>query len=375
MQGVPLDRAEQSFYDAVVDLDEKETYVRQEVHRMVDGGQITKYEREMMLEQNAERIASLKSEGRSTAKAVERREMLEHIDPQPPHRLRHEAAIVKLHRELAPLVRMEDAARGRLLSVRETQTLARKEEIMDEISYLEESSQGWFEDDDVFEFRLQAARARYVGRSKTKGSGGGGGGGGGARVTANAASLGKIRAPAAATSRWVTPGSSSQGWGKAGGAGGKKKKKGKGGAVFAAMMMNSDSDDEDEDESVDGNNEEEEEEEKVDVSASNKDEGATPVASAKKKSRNKKKKKKKKGGGSGGGQGHEISAEEDRALEVAVAQNAKDEDDSEKDEEQTAVARVFSFVATYIIPLIVAVLTWIFGLIFGKPKKSKKKSR
>jgi len=62
-------------------------------------------------------------------------------------------------------------------------------------------------------------------------------------------------------------------------------------------------------------------------------------------------------------------------LEVAVAQNTKDEDVSEKDKEQTAIVRIFSFVTTYIIPLIAAILTWIFALIFGKPKKSKKKSR
>jgi len=90
IKGVPLDRAEQSFYDEVVDLDEKATYVKQEVHRMVDSGQVTKYELDVMLEQNAERIASLKREGKSTTKAEERREMLEGIEPKPPHKLRHE---------------------------------------------------------------------------------------------------------------------------------------------------------------------------------------------------------------------------------------------------------------------------------------------
>ena len=59
------------------------------------------------------------------------------MQPAPPHRLRHEAEIHKLRLELQPLKNLEDGAKGRLLSVKETQALARKDEILEEIAKLE----------------------------------------------------------------------------------------------------------------------------------------------------------------------------------------------------------------------------------------------
>ena len=106
--------------------------------------------------------------------------------------------------------------------MKETQTLARKEEIEEEIAALEEASRGWFEDDDAFAARvLEAKRAFQATQSKKT------------KKTA-----GKFVTPSA--NKFVTPGSMKKGaWG---GAATKKKPKPKGGGVFAAMMMDSDSD-------------------------------------------------------------------------------------------------------------------------------------
>ena len=381
MNGQMLDEEEQHFYDIVVDLGEKEAHAKEEATAMVEAGELTAHERDMLLEQNAERIAALQKEGKKVPdKIFERKALLEGIASQAPApRLRHESKIAKLYKELGPLLRMEDAARGRLLSVKETQTLARKDEILEEIEYLEQSSQGWFEDDDLFHQRVESCRQKHA----KAGGGKKAAAGVGKRVTATSASLNKIRAPV--TNKWVTPGAGG-GWNSKTGTK-DKKKKGKGGAVFTAMMMDSDSDEEEDDEIV-----EEREEEEADghntnttsgdivakkneapASSSKPSASASTSGSSKKKS---KKKNKKKGGARSTGKNHS-SADENRALEAAVAENSvatsKGEEEMEN-VEQNSIVQVWTFLTTYIFPLIMALiglLTWIIGLLFGTAKKSK----
>ena len=379
MNGQMLDEEEQNFYDIVVDLGEKEAHAKEEATAMVEAGKLTAHERDMLLEHNAERIAALQKEGKKVPdKILKRKALLEGISsPTPAPRLRHESKIAKLYKELGPLLRMEDAARGRLLSVKETQTLARKDEILEEIEYLEQSSQGWFEDDDLFHQRVESCRQKHA----KAGGGKKAAAGGGKRVTATSASLNKIRAPV--TNKWVTPGAGG-GWNSKTGTK-DKKRKGKGGAVFTAMMMDSDSDEEEDDESV-----EEIEEEETDGRNTNTSSGdtvatkneapassskppasASTSASSKKKS---KKKNKKKGGATGK---NPSSADENRALEAAVAENAVATSKGEEEKEtveQNAIVQVWTFLTTYIFPLIltlIGLLTWIIGLLFGTAKKSK----
>ena len=377
MNGQMLDEEEQNFYDIVVDLGEKEAHAKEEATAMVEAGKLTVHERDMLLEQNAERIAALQKEGKKMPdKILKRKTLLEGISsPIPAPRLRHESKIAKLYKELGPLLRMEDAARGRLLSVKETQTLARKDEILEEIEYLEQSSQGWFEDDDLFHQRVESCRQKHA----KAGGGKKAAAGGAKRVTATSASLNKIRAPA--TNKWVTPGAGG-GWNSKTGKK-DKKNKGKGGAVFTAMMMDSDSDEEVEDERVEEIEEEETDIHNINTNTTSGDTVATeneaptssskPSASAstsgstsKKKS---KKKNKKKGGG--GTSRNPSSADENRALEAAVAENAVATSKGEEKEEQTAIVQVWTFLTTYIFPLIIGLLTYIIGLVFGTAKKSK----
>jgi len=321
----------------------------------------------------------LQKEGKKVPdKILKRKALLEGISsPTPAPRLRHESKIAKLYKELGPLLRMEDAARGRLLSVKETQTLARKDEILEEIEYLEQSSQGWFEDDDLFHQRVESCRQKHA----KAGGGKKAAAGGGKRVTATSASLNKIRAPV--TNKWVTPGAGG-GWNSKTGTK-DKKRKGKGGAVFTAMMMDSDSDEEEDDESVEEIEEEETDGRNTNTSsgdtAATKNEApassskppasASTSASSKKKS---KKKNKKKGGATGK---NPSSADENRALEAAVAENAVATSKGEEEKEtveQNAIVQVWTFLTTYIFPLIMALiglLTWIIGLLFGTAKKSK----
>jgi len=149
MKGTPLDDAEQDFYDHVTGLDDKIAYVKEELHKQVENGGVTKFEKEMLLEHNAERLEHIATEQTSAKgpkleklkameeKMRERKDLLKNIDPIEPHKLRHEQAIAKLWKQVAPMLQVEDNARGRLLSVKETQAVARKDELMEEIEELE----------------------------------------------------------------------------------------------------------------------------------------------------------------------------------------------------------------------------------------------
>jgi hypothetical protein len=153
LSGTPLTDAEQDMYDSVsmASLDEKEAYVKAQMHSQVENGNLTKRELEMLLNQVNEKVDTLDKEISQSQdkpkkleklkamkeKAVERKAMLEEIQPKAPPKLRHEAEIQKLRVELAPLNKLEDGAKGRLLTVKETQTLARKDEILEEIAQLE----------------------------------------------------------------------------------------------------------------------------------------------------------------------------------------------------------------------------------------------
>lgn len=256
LQGTPLSDPEQDLYDAVSadDLQKKEAIVKKEMAAQVEAGYLTKEEKAMLLSQVADRIETLKGEvdeavrdgkSKKTAKlvtmrdkALARQEMLEKIAPVPPHKLKHEPEIQKLRAEMRPLLQLEATAKGRLLSVKETTALGRKDEILAEIEELEEDSRGWFEDDHTFKTRVEYWRSVAKGREAKKGGGGkkaasgGGGAGGGAGGCAGGFKT-------AGKTKFVVPGQKKTGWAKPTGA----KKKPAGGSVFSAMMMDdSDSD-------------------------------------------------------------------------------------------------------------------------------------
>ena len=250
LRGSPLSEQEQHLFDAVSrdDLEKKEAIVKKEMASQVEAGQITKEEKELLLLLCQDKVETLKGEvdeamregkSKKTAKfvamrdkAMARQEMLEKITPVPPHKLKHEPEIQKLRAEMRPLQKLEDSAKGRLLSVKETTQLGRKDEILAEIEELEEASRGWFEEDDAFSARVEywqkVAKGRQAKKSGTgkMASGGGGGGGGGFKTAGKA-------------TKYILPGQKKTGWAKPAVA----KKKPAGGSVFSAMMMDdSDSD-------------------------------------------------------------------------------------------------------------------------------------
>ena len=155
LSGTPLTDTEQTFYDSVSvsTIDEKQAFVKDLMHGQVDDGIITSQEKEMLVTQVSERlqtlskeIATAQEEGKPkrvqklkemTEKLETRKGKLERIEPKGPHRLKHEAEIAKLRSKMQPLLDLEGGAKGRLLSLKETQSLARKDEILEAIAELE----------------------------------------------------------------------------------------------------------------------------------------------------------------------------------------------------------------------------------------------
>jgi len=241
LSGTPLNDAEQEFYDDVGldSLTQKENLVKAEMQKHVEEGRITRLEKTKLLAQVEEKIAVLQKDiseateekkpkkvQKLTAqkeKVAEREKMLSNITPTAPHALKHELEIRKLRKEMQPLLQLEKETKGRLLSLKETTILARKEEIQEEIEILEWNSKGWFEEDEEFSTRVHASRAisqqREVKKQKNA-------------PKKSAAGSGKKTAVAS----WVTPAARKRvvkpaAKGKTGGSN-----------MYAAMMADSDSD-------------------------------------------------------------------------------------------------------------------------------------
>lgn len=334
VSGTPLDASEQTYYDSCVLLTEKASLIKQEAQELVEQGKITSLEKEVLLQQNAERIASLEKDGKSTTKALERKQMLQEIEPVEPLPLKYQAEIGKLYKELVPLLALERETKGRLLNIKETQQMARKDEIEQEMEYLQESSRGWFEDDDVFDARVQACLqtlARQHGSIKRSGKSSRTG-----ATTITASTKTRVSA-----NKWVTPGS--QGFGGAKGAGKKSRLK-QGGSLFGAMMMDDSSSDEEEDEEND-----EDELEELNETSTNDEPSGAPIPSKKKK-RSKRKKKK------------AASVSQTDETITTASTNAQED-------QVSVISQLGTFLQSYLLPLIVGLLSWLFSLVFGRKKK------
>jgi hypothetical protein len=249
MHGTPLTPVEQDYYDTVSaqSLTNKQDVIKELMHGQVDAGKITALERTQLLHQVQERLQAMDKElaaaasenkpklkeklEQKRAKVLEREEKLQAIVPIPPLPLKMQAEINKLRAEAVPLKQVQDAGAGRLLSIKESQTVSKLLELLGEIEVLEQDSRGWFEEDDAFDVRLQASRrlataaaAKNNSKKNTKSSTG--------------ASSSKSSLPSSA--KWVTPGGTATA--KAKKAAASKPKATRGGGVFGAMMMDSDSD-------------------------------------------------------------------------------------------------------------------------------------
>jgi len=396
MTGKPLDEAEQDFYDSTTGLDDKMAHCREAIQEQVERGGVTKFEKDILLELNAERLATLSEEMGTAkgqkleklktmkAKATQRKEMLKDLEPQPPHKLKHEIEIARLWKEAVPLLQVEAKCKGRLASVKETQQLARKDEVMEEIGEYEEASRGWFENDDAFDARVRAIRAYFTAKLKPKGK----------KATGSyAAALGGGAAPSLARkgpapvgNNFSTP-SAKNAWGNSG-AGKKKKTKTKGSGVFAAMMANDDSDSDDQPErdtfyeKVDTNvhrkqpaaatppkrhdasSDEDDDDDITPTSSDQQNATSTPSNTPSKKKGKKKKKKSK------GKKKDEANMSEDELLNSAAAANKAAKDAEEEGQEVSHPAIVF--LKNYLIPFILGFIAFIVSLFFGKPKQKKR---
>ena len=241
LQGKPLSDTEQEFYNTVslTSLEEKLNCVKDMMAKQVDSGQITSDEKKQLLEQIADRLTSLsdelsEAEAQSKAKRVEnlkiqiektkqRQGKVQSLSTIALPKLKNEDAISKLRKEQLPLLEIEQAAKGRLLTLKESQAVARKDEILEEIHQLECSSRNWFESDEMFQARAKASllnweKSRKLAAAKKK-----------TAPTTNASS--------SASAKWVVPGAKkTNAWAKP-----SQKAVPKGG-LFAQMMNDSDSD-------------------------------------------------------------------------------------------------------------------------------------
>jgi len=257
LNGQPLTDDEQDFYDNLsIDLlQNKESYLKKEIASHVENKKITKYEKTQLLNLVDEKLSTLDIEltqatkenkpkkilNLKTAqeKATKRRKMLYDIDPTiNPHQLKYGKEIMKLRKEMQPLIRLETSTKGRLMTLKETTALGRKIEIVEEIEHLEDASREWFEDDDVFKERLKFHHDTIKLKEKEQQK---------KQVRKPPGGSSNTSSGFTSTNSYKAKPMKSGGWGTAGGGSGKssqqKKSSGGGGSsVFSSMLMDSDSD-------------------------------------------------------------------------------------------------------------------------------------
>jgi hypothetical protein len=279
---------------------------------------------------------------------------------------------------------------AKLLSPSETKKAGHLQDILNEISDLEQSSRGLLEEDESYEERIQTYRREMQQRygkvagnqKKSRGATGVGALSSNSRNTTGKSTI-------TDTNKFHTPHTGGRmGWVSAKDKKKKKSRGNKGGDVFSAMMADSDSDDESDDEEEDDDDNpyvasdvetSPTEKTTTNVEVGNSGKTATNASSKKKKNRNKKKKNKN---------------NDDAFLDAAVAANvkvAKEVADVKNktstsnvkvegavaDGSSNVVTLILSVITEYTIPMILAVLTWLVTILFGnnKSNKSKKKKK
>ena len=359
MQGTPLTAAQQGFYDGVTELAQKMTFLKDQMATQVEEGRLTKPEHSQLLNQNAARIHELEEHYKPTEKLEQRRKLLEQINPLPLPPLKHHAELGKLWKQAGPLMKFQEELQksGRLLSVKETQQLAKLEELMAEIEDLEETSRGFLEDDEIFSLRVSASRkefARFIPKSASNANKGSKATGGRNVVSFISSSKGRSSSNMPVT-KWITPQSTAPT--KAA----KKKSRLQKGDVFGAMALNDDDDTDSDSYNDDGGGKEEPEANVLQTPSgeSSKQTAAvnnTSTSKNKNKKKNQNKNRKKKNVGN-----QKNTKEEDAIDQIAREAEAR----------ETTSNLVVRFVS-FVLSILLEILKWLLSLVFGsKPKKEK----
>jgi hypothetical protein len=351
-QRVPEDL--QNYYDNVmVEISQKQQFVKETMHNQVDASDLTQLEVDHLLEQVQHRISTGNDNPKALAKAKERLQKLTSISPSSHANLKHHAELGRLWKQVNN-IKIPDTT-GRLLSVHESQLIGKRDELLEEIDQLERASQGWLEDDHIFEMRLHQCRSEFD-KKFSKNNTGSGKKGSKQNMSTMGAST-KARTP---VTKWVTPGETKAQ------AMSKKKTKAKKGSLFSAMMADSSSDEEEEEEEINEETEDIPSKQQTTETADVQQKTTETTSNAQLQSTNSKKKRSKKKKGK----------TDSKTSNVAVEANSQ-EDISRKVQASESVPMAFINVIlailSWVLSLILAILRWVLSLIFGGESKKRKK--
>ena len=391
MKGGLLSPDQNKFYEQCISLSEKKGLIKDAMSQQVNDEKLTASEVEFLLEQVTARVDELHLQKQKNIPIAlqERQAILRRIakNPLPLSPLKHQAALGKLWKQAAPLMYLNNTG-AKLLSPSETKKAGHLQDILNEISDLEQSSRGLLEDDESYEERIQTYRREMQQRygkaaGNQKKSRGAGGGGASSSNVKNSTGKSTITD----TNKFHTPHTGGRmGWVSAKDKKKKKSGQNKGGDIFSAMMADSDSDESDDDEEDDDDNPDDTSDVETsstgitstkNLKVGNSGKTTTNASSKKKKNRNKKKKNKN---------------NDDAFLDAAVAANVKAAkeaaevknktstsnakvEDAIDDGSSNVIALTLSVITEYIIPMILAVLTWFVTTLFGNNKSKNKKKK
>ncbi|GMI21503.1 hypothetical protein TrRE_jg115, partial [Triparma retinervis] len=165
-KGETVGGREDKLYSNAESLEEKKEELKKMMATHVEEGTLTRREKELLLSQVEGKISTAEenqkgAEGKKKTKIEEvvkklkaRKELIggAKINWSPP--LKAQPQIDKLRKELVPLMKIEEKAKGRLMNLKETEAMGQMEEIREHIYALEEGSSGWFESEEEWTDRM-----------------------------------------------------------------------------------------------------------------------------------------------------------------------------------------------------------------------------
>jgi hypothetical protein len=158
---------------STTELQEKIHYLREQMQQHVEMGNITPIEHQQLLQQVSNKRNELQqnllhesnsSKKKQLERIMERQKKLQSLQllgTLPP--LQYHAKITSLRKELIPLNKLHASIQktnNRLLSLSESQQVAQREEILQQIHHYEQASRSWFESNELFQQRLNISRGK-----------------------------------------------------------------------------------------------------------------------------------------------------------------------------------------------------------------------
>lgn len=171
-----LDAEEDELYNSDISIDDvqkKEKALGAKMQAMIEAGQLTSEEQKTLLSSLQGKLDQLEKGGKKAPqKLLDTIKQVKDTSPASLPPLKYADKIRHHHKRIGELTKLEALMKGKLGSIEQTKAIGEKPEHEEALAEFTQRSRGWFEDDEVFQKRLEACM-RAAASAPKKPSGGG----------------------------------------------------------------------------------------------------------------------------------------------------------------------------------------------------------